>query len=230
MAQSSATAGDDCGQDGELPPRRQHPGDHRRRPRRGARLRRARPRGAARPGRRSGTTRTPRSRRRRSSVIDGVTLLDPRRLRRGRGRRHGHAARPRLGLHQHRRREGLPRGGRGGPQAAPDRGRRRGRGRARRAASARPSPPSSRPSPGAAVDEAELIAHVKGHLALFKAPKQVLPIDTIGRAPNGKVDYKRMKGYAADQLGVRSRVSPVPRGPPTAHPRPTHGRPGLTRG
>ena len=30
----------------------------------------------------------------------------------------------------------------------------------------------------------------------------MVPIDTIGRGPNGKVDYKRMKGYAADQLGV----------------------------
>ena len=27
-------------------------------------------------------------------------------------------------------------------------------------------------------------------------------IDTIGRAPNGKVDYKRLKQYAADELGV----------------------------
>ena len=37
-----------------------------------------------------------------------------------------HAARPRLELHQHRRREGLPRRGRGGAEGAP-----RGRGRAR---------------------------------------------------------------------------------------------------
>ena len=43
---------------------------------------------------------------------------------------------------------------------------------------------------------------MKGRLAAFKAPKHVLAIDTIGRAPNGKVDYKRLKGYAADQLGV----------------------------
>ena len=60
-------------------------------------------------------------------------LLDPRRLRHGRRRRHGAPARPRQPVHQHRRREGLPGGGRGGAQAAPDR-RRRGRGRrARRA-------------------------------------------------------------------------------------------------
>jgi fatty-acyl-CoA synthase len=55
------------------------------------------------------------------------------------------------------------------------------------------------------IDEAELIAHVKEHLAHYKAPKRVLTIDTIGRAPNGKVDYKRMKAYALDQLGIESR-------------------------
>jgi fatty-acyl-CoA synthase len=56
--------------------------------------------------------------------------------------------------------------------------------------------------PGDTLDEAELIAWVKSRLASFKAPKHVVPIDTIGRAPNGKVDYKRLKGYAADQLGI----------------------------
>jgi 3-oxocholest-4-en-26-oate---CoA ligase len=29
-----------------------------------------------------------------------------------------------------------------------------------------------------------------------------VPIDTIGRAPNGKVDYKRLKAFARDELGV----------------------------
>jgi fatty-acyl-CoA synthase len=56
--------------------------------------------------------------------------------------------------------------------------------------------------PGSATDEAELIDHVKAKLAHFKAPKRVVVIDTIGRAPNGKVDYKRMKAYAADKLDV----------------------------
>jgi fatty-acyl-CoA synthase len=51
------------------------------------------------------------------------------------------------------------------------------------------------------VDGGELIAHVKGHLAHYKAPRTVLEIDTIGRAPNGKVDYKRMKQFALDTLG-----------------------------
>ncbi len=56
--------------------------------------------------------------------------------------------------------------------------------------------------PGAELDSTELIAWVKSRLASFKAPKHVVPIDTIGRAPNGKVDYKRLKTYAADELGV----------------------------
>jgi 3-oxocholest-4-en-26-oate---CoA ligase len=56
--------------------------------------------------------------------------------------------------------------------------------------------------PGQDIDEQALIEHVKANLASFKAPKKVVPIDTIGRAPNGKVDYKRLKQYAADQLGV----------------------------
>jgi 3-oxocholest-4-en-26-oate---CoA ligase len=56
--------------------------------------------------------------------------------------------------------------------------------------------------PGAELDSTALIAWVKGRLASFKAPKHIVAIDTIGRAPNGKVDYKRLKAYAADQLGV----------------------------
>jgi fatty-acyl-CoA synthase len=55
---------------------------------------------------------------------------------------------------------------------------------------------------GGDLDEAALIAHVKGQLAAYKAPKRVLPVDTIGRAANGKVDYKRLKQYARDELGV----------------------------
>jgi fatty-acyl-CoA synthase len=56
-------------------------------------------------------------------------------------------------------------------------------------------------APGTELDEAAIIGHVKGKLAAYKAPKRVLSIDTIGRAPNGKVDYKRLKGWAADQVG-----------------------------
>jgi acyl-CoA synthetase (AMP-forming)/AMP-acid ligase II len=54
--------------------------------------------------------------------------------------------------------------------------------------------------PGTQVDEADVIAHVKSRLAAFKAPKRVLAVETIGRAPNGKVDYKRLKDEAVSRV------------------------------
>jgi fatty-acyl-CoA synthase len=59
-------------------------------------------------------------------------------------------------------------------------------------------------APGQSLDEAAIINRVKGKLAAYKAPKRVLSIDTIGRAPNGKVDYKRLKAWAADQIGAEA--------------------------
>ncbi|MGH9209618.1 MAG: acyl-CoA synthetase [Acidimicrobiales bacterium] len=56
------------------------------------------------------------------------------------------------------------------------------------------------PVDGAPVDGDELITHVKGKLAAYKAPRRVITVETIGRAPNGKVDYKRLKAYASAQL------------------------------
>ena len=53
---------------------------------------------------------------------------------------------------------------------------------------------------GATIDEADVVTHVKAHLAAFKAPKHVVVVDTIGRAPNGKVDYKRLKEYASERV------------------------------
>ena len=44
--------------------------------------------------------------------------------------------------------------------------------------------------PGAPIaDEAALIAHVKGELAGYKAPKRVVIVEEVRRAPNGKADY-----------------------------------------
>jgi acyl-CoA synthetase (AMP-forming)/AMP-acid ligase II len=56
------------------------------------------------------------------------------------------------------------------------------------------------PHPGQSLDEAEVVAHVKNRLAAYKAPKRVLTVETIGRAPNGKVDYKRLKAEAAQRV------------------------------
>jgi acyl-CoA synthetase (AMP-forming)/AMP-acid ligase II len=57
--------------------------------------------------------------------------------------------------------------------------------------------------PDATVDEGELVAHVKARLASFKAPKHVVVVDTIGRAPNAKVDYKRLEQLAAERVAAR---------------------------
>ena len=46
---------------------------------------------------------------------------------------------------------------------------------------------------------------MQGKLAAYKAPKQVFAVDTIGRAPNGKVDYKRLKAVRHVGAGVLSR-------------------------
>jgi acyl-CoA synthetase (AMP-forming)/AMP-acid ligase II len=51
-------------------------------------------------------------------------------------------------------------------------------------------------------NEAELIEHVKARLAPFKAPRRVRVVDTIGRAPNGKVDYRRHRAEALDWVGA----------------------------
>jgi acyl-CoA synthetase (AMP-forming)/AMP-acid ligase II len=58
------------------------------------------------------------------------------------------------------------------------------------------------PRAGQSVDEHEVIAHVREHLAAYKAPRRVLLVDTIGRAANGKVDYGRLKREAAERVGT----------------------------
>ena len=50
--------------------------------------------------------------------------------------------------------------------------------------------------------EAELIGHVKERLAHYKAPRRVRCVATIGRAPNGKVDYKRHRAETMEEIGV----------------------------
>jgi 3-oxocholest-4-en-26-oate---CoA ligase len=57
-------------------------------------------------------------------------------------------------------------------------------------------------SDGAELDSHDLVAHVKSKLAAYKAPKRVIAIPTIGRAPNGKVDYKRLRAYASERVGA----------------------------
>ncbi|HZZ68504.1 MAG TPA: acyl-CoA synthetase [Phenylobacterium sp.] len=49
---------------------------------------------------------------------------------------------------------------------------------------------------------AELSEHVRLTLAGYKAPRELVLVDSIGRAPNGKVDYKAIKDRAVAALGV----------------------------
>ncbi|HET9076253.1 MAG TPA: AMP-binding protein [Acidimicrobiales bacterium] len=53
---------------------------------------------------------------------------------------------------------------------------------------------------GTRPDDAELIDWVKGHLAAYKAPRHVVGVDTIGRSPSGKVDYRRLRQHAIDSV------------------------------
>ncbi|MEI6498170.1 MAG: acyl-CoA synthetase [Actinomycetota bacterium] len=53
---------------------------------------------------------------------------------------------------------------------------------------------------GATVSEGEIIANVKTQLAGYKAPKRVVFVSQVPRAPNGKADYKAAKQLAQDAL------------------------------
>ena len=165
--------------------------------------------------------------------VRGQAVLRARRLRHGRGRRLAHPARPRLGVHQHRRREGVPRGGRGGPQdprrAWPTRWR-----------SGLPDEKFGEAitavvelAPGASLDEADIIAHVKGKLAAYKAP-EAGPVDRHHRP--GPERQGRLQ--APQELGRRpgARMSdPPPAGaagrvPPAARRDRPEGHPPVRAG
>ncbi len=51
---------------------------------------------------------------------------------------------------------------------------------------------------GAEVDEAAVIDHVKGNLAHYKAPRRIFAVDSLTRAANGKVDYKKWTSFARE--------------------------------
>ena len=57
------------------------------------------------------------------------------------------------------------------------------------------------PAGGATPDLAELSEHVKSSLAAYKAPRRLVLVDSINRAANGKVDYKRLKEVAVAKWG-----------------------------
>ncbi len=64
------------------------------------------------------------------------------------------------------------------------------------------------PAVGCAIDGDELIDHVKANLARYKAPKVVHSVTSVGRAVNGKLDYRRLTTLAVDILDGRSSTTP----------------------
>jgi fatty-acyl-CoA synthase len=58
------------------------------------------------------------------------------------------------------------------------------------------------PEDGATLTLGELSDHVKSRLAAYKAPRNIVLVDTIGRSPSGKVDYKRLKADALERVGA----------------------------
>ena len=48
---------------------------------------------------------------------------------------------------------------------------------------------------------ADLAGHVRGQLADYKAPRELV-LAPIVRAPNGKVDYKAARVLALEALGI----------------------------
>ena len=122
-------------------------------------------------------------------------LLDPRRLRDRRRRRHDPPARARLGVHQHRRREGVPRGGGARAAVASRRVRLRRRRCARRALGrdgrrARCSPPTARPIDD---DGSRRIAGRRSRGTRCRSVFVVL--DSLQRSPAGKADYKLLREH-----------------------------------
>jgi acyl-CoA synthetase (AMP-forming)/AMP-acid ligase II len=56
--------------------------------------------------------------------------------------------------------------------------------------------------PGQEADEPALLAAVKERLAGYKSPKRVITVEAIGRAPNGKLDYKAAKSRVLLEIGA----------------------------
>ncbi|MEM5516594.1 acyl-CoA synthetase [Henriciella sp. AS95] len=57
---------------------------------------------------------------------------------------------------------------------------------------------------GAQVDEDTLRGFVQTQLARYKAPKRIFFKPDLGRAPNGKADYKSIREFALEQAGVQA--------------------------
>ncbi len=55
---------------------------------------------------------------------------------------------------------------------------------------------------GATCAASELTEHVKSQLAGYKAPRRLFVVESIGRSPNGKIDYRRSRELALELAGA----------------------------
>ena len=150
-------------------------------------------------------------------VIDGVRCAVPGDYATVEAGWQHHPARPRLGQHQHRRREGLPRGGRGGDKLFPGvrdalvvgiPNERFGQAVAAAVEFAEDAGP---------IDRAALTEHLRGHLAGYKLPRVLMPVASIGRAAErqsrlsrDRAPHPRVAGEPA-RKGVKPCPMPRPR-------------------
>ena len=58
------------------------------------------------------------------------------------------------------------------------------------------------PRGDATVDRQAVVEHARARLAHYKVPRIVLVRDAIGRAPNGKVEYKSLTSWAREQAAA----------------------------
>ena len=61
--------------------------------------------------------------------------------------------------------------------------------------------------PETRIDGDALVAHVRGRLAAYKAPRHVLVTDSVGRGPNGKADYAATRQRIEEWLATDGQVS-----------------------
>ena len=114
---------------------------------------------------------------------------------------------PRLAVHQLRRREDLPRGGRVGPQGATRRCSTRSSSAWPTSGGASGSPPSCRPRPDEAPTLDELVEHCRTKIAGYKVPRELHLVDEMPRHPSGKPDYRRAKAVAEEGTGMKNRLT-----------------------
>jgi fatty-acyl-CoA synthase len=58
------------------------------------------------------------------------------------------------------------------------------------------------PVPGGGVTADDVVAHVRSHLARYKAPRHVVFVDDVNRAGNGKADPNALRDLAEARLGL----------------------------